>query len=235
MEADRPWDEVSARRLVTSVATVDIRLFAGFADVDRDDLVQIGLTAAQSAILRTWNPAAGSSWANFVAGVAHRRNLDELKRCVRRRAREHRFAQMRPEAVGPPELHFAEWDKDVPLHEWLQGVYTAAKRVYTSARWRRGRRYYNVAQLIAIATLKYRLGPTVSFRSLHQMLVDDKRLRVACHLRTTPSYNSIHRAMAHLAEFRRATIDPVMGVPDPRLQGLAEVATKNAAECVGGE
>jgi hypothetical protein len=70
-------------------------------------------------------------------------------------------------------------DPDVPLVDWLAGVYRASRTFYTGGRHKQGRRFYNAAQIQAIGALALRLK--LSSRGCRQVLLEirnDLRRRI---------------------------------------------------------
>lgn len=226
------FNEVSARALVTRVVQAHEHLFRAFADLQRDDLVSFGVDVLRAAY-PTYDQRRGS-FSNWVHQIVPRRLKSLLRDRGRAAAREARYAAARPEFVPPAAIHFAEWDHDKPIAEWLRDVYDAAKRVYRPQDYRRRTgcpRTYSVAQMVAVATLAYRLKLTC--RGVALELADRPDLREACRLPRAPSYRHIYRAMVTFRSFRRDVIDPVMGVPDPSIDRAA-VAARIARELSSG-
>ncbi len=78
------------------------------------------------------------------------------------------------------------------LQGWLQDIYDTAKAIYTAKRYRQGRKFFNVAQCVALGALVRYKG--MSLRSVRMMLVQRPDLCAVLHLRHVPSHGTLAAA-----------------------------------------
>jgi DNA-directed RNA polymerase specialized sigma24 family protein len=98
------------------------------------------------------------------------------------------------DAPAPEIDELPEEFSDVPLRDWLAQIYAAAKLYRPPARYRRGRRFYNVAQVIALSYLQRRLK--LSIRGMRQVLEQRPDLAAAVKLRRRiPGYHWLQRCV----------------------------------------
>lgn len=174
----------TAVRVVTALVNDKLQLFRAYkSQYDRDELVSEGVTAA----LRAWprfNPQYNPS--TFIHKVARDRLRDLKKMADARKRRESRSHEIRPQFQPAPEIGVElEFDVSTPLDRWARSIYQNAKRAYTGRKYRQGRRFFNIAQVVAVAAVRRRLKR--SCRETAELLRDDKPLRNALHLFMPPS------------------------------------------------
>lgn len=190
-------NEDTALRVVTALVQRQIGLFAAFAGQDVDEVVAVVLLGVREA-WPSYDPAYAQS--TFITNVAQRRIADHFRKLSRLAAREGRAAEMAPTATAARGMALVEWDHDLPMDEWLAGVYAAARRTITK-RQRQGRRYYNFAQVVGVAALMYRLN--LSVRGCRDMLADRPELAAALRFRHVPShgwFQGAKKVCTHFAE-----------------------------------
>jgi hypothetical protein len=158
--------------VVTTVAKRKLPIFAAFPDVQRDDLIQVGLLAVHQRI--GLDAAAGkpSSW---VYNVAQCGMIDLHRKRTAMGQHDAAYAAMKPgdvvEVIDPPDEEPEVWEGELigntwvanaaPLVEWCEAVRRGALNAYGSQLQHVGRkrpRIYRVAQIGPLALLMARLG-----------------------------------------------------------------------------
>lgn len=173
-----------ARDLLTKLIPLYLPGFAGYRNqFSADDLISECMTSALAAWPK-YNPAYQPT--TFIATVAKRRLMDLQKMAGRRVNYEQRSHEIRPQFTPPPESIENQLDETTPLNEWVRSIYLAAKKAYTSKRYRQGRRFFNIAQAVAIVMLQKRTG--YSCREVAELLKQDKSLRNSLHLFRPPGF-----------------------------------------------
>lgn len=188
-----PFDDELARRIATAAVEKKgkagkVGLFAAYKDLNNDDLVQDCITA----IFEDWpsyNPQYAPS--TYMTMIAERHLLDVSRRrsSERRRQRAAAVADVSFDDLVAGKADYA----DGTIAEWVAHVYAAARKKYTAKRWRNGRKFYNVAQYVAIAALCHRLKLTI--RACETYLTEKQDVRDALKLHRVPTYRSIARAI----------------------------------------
>lgn len=153
--------------VVTTVAKRKMPIFAAFPDVQRDDLIQVGLMAVHQRI--GLDAAAGkpSSW---VYNVAQCGMIDLHRKRTAMSQHDAAYATMRAgevveviEPVEEPETFEGEligntWVADAaPLADWCETVVRHVRQTYGNDLCRVGGRTYRVAWLAPIVALMSRL------------------------------------------------------------------------------
>jgi hypothetical protein len=99
------------------------------------------------------------------------------------------------------------------MDAWLGAVYGAARKKYGPKFRRRGRRFYNVAQLVAIAALRMRLK--LSYRGTVEYLRARPDVCRALHLRKVPSFVWIRAGQDQLSELLTQNSPPPFSPETP--------------------
>lgn len=222
------WDELRAFKIVSGMVKKHRGLFAAFPEFDRDDLISEGLIAARAAwpAYDCWKSAA----SNFIFRVAHRHLISKYRSVNAERIRERKVSRLRPEAgkASFNDLMIAQYDPTRTLAEWLVIVYAGCRKAFPRKKFHQGRRYYNLAQLAAIAALMQRTK--MSIRACEWTLSQREDLRMALNLKRPPKRHSIHNGMKALKLFLKGTAAP----EQKRLEVGTHSSGTNSAE-VGTE
>lgn len=91
------------------------------------------------------------------------------------------------------------------LQEWLQEIYDTAKSIYTAKRYRQGRKFFDVAQCVALGALVRYKGLTC--RGAQMLLSQRPDLCAVLHLRHVPSKNSLNRAVQFTSKRGRNVLE----------------------------
>jgi DNA-directed RNA polymerase specialized sigma24 family protein len=173
------WDESAVRPNVRAAVGRKLGMFDAFKDLSKEDLVNEGLIAINAARPRFRRKLG--SFRTFVGTVAGRRLIDIWRRRSRQAGREAAYAQAtwgtpqiqhcdgRPTAVlvdntTPLDILTADEPEptpESPLADWLSTIYALAKRALAAeGRFRQGRRFFKVHQVVAVGLMMEREGLT---------------------------------------------------------------------------
>lgn len=184
--------------LVRAAVVRKRHLFRQFPDITDDDLMQEGLIAVAKAI-STFDESKGRI-TTFVTLVADRAVLMALRARARQAKRDALqgglYVGIAPDT--PDEIDAGE---ALPLDEWLASIYQHCKHALNAPRHRRGRRFFNVAQAVAVGMLMEREG--LSLRKCRELLLKRRDLAEAVRLRHVPSHGWFHDAAEVCTPFLR--------------------------------
>lgn len=180
--------------MVRAAVIRKLPLFAPWPDIDRDDLMQDALASVHRASA-AYDGSRGS-WSTFVGMVAGRRLIDIWRSLARRTTRETAYAADRH---GTHHFDDDPTDTDVPLDEWLSELYGLARRHITHARYRQGRRYFNIAQVFAVGMMMESRG--LSLRACRMLFLDNAALCKAVRFRHVPSHGWFQGAAQVCTDF----------------------------------
>lgn len=197
-----------AERIIRALARKQLGLFQSFPEYDLDYIASEGMFGA----MRQWSQydPTQSQPQTFIQQRAATAIIDLHRRAkagknkLKRLYRVTTDADMQHEDEAPDE---AESDTiEQPLAEWLVEVQANARKTFGVKRYRRGRKFYAMPQLIALAALmkKYDL----SARACVRMLAEREDLRISLKLRRVPSHDSLTRAMHALEAFHETHFAP---------------------------
>jgi DNA-directed RNA polymerase specialized sigma24 family protein len=221
MREDRgSWDEPLARKIARRVAQRKLPMFFHFKDLSLDDLTQEGV----AGIVRKhadWDStlSALTSWYYLLAS---RRLLDLHRARTRIADNEGKAATLAP-TEGWDDLdaidQTLEGEADAPalaVEDWLRSIYQHARRSLTAGRYRQGRRFYNVAQVVAVGLFHERMGSTL--RGSRQAFLDNREFAAAVHFRHVPGVTWFHGA----SEVRTRIFSTFSGPQKAALRRLLE-------------
>jgi hypothetical protein len=196
-----------ANRLVRAmVANPQIQTLISMLGEDEDDVVSAGVMYA----LEQW-PKFDPDLAQPQTFIQQRANSG-VYNLLRKSGAQDRTEQRSMGLLHKPDKNRDECD-------WLAETYEAAKRVYTARRFRQGRKFYNIAQLVSLAALMQRKNLTC--RGCREYLSDREDLMTVVRLRRLPSKNFFNRAMHALADFGRNQVGTV------NAENQSDVGTEN--------
>jgi DNA-directed RNA polymerase specialized sigma24 family protein len=172
------WDEAAARPHVRAAVGRKLGMFDAFKDLSKEDLINECLIAVHGAMPRF--DVARASFSTFVGTVAGRRLIDIWRRRSRQAGREATYAEAnwgcsvastycgrdsekpftpidRTTPLDHATAHEPDPAPDSPLADWLSTIYALAKRALASeSRYRQGRRFFKVHQVVAVGLLMER-------------------------------------------------------------------------------
>lgn len=220
---------VLTEKLVDAAVVRKHSMFAAFSDLSREDLVQEAAASVLKALPDFDPAAASlSTFVSMVAARRLIDLWRRRSRQARREADYAQAMWGISQFAGPQDgpnpddggfdvrspnnrpvpvdnrtpfdaLMAGEPDPTQTLAEWLRSVYLKAKRQCDAARFRQGRRFHNVAQVVACAVLMERRG--LSSRGAVEMFKGSKDLSEAVRFRHVPNHMWFWRCQEVATDF----------------------------------